>query len=138
MRPSGSPISGKRESRASTVAKASLFTNMVGPLEIAIIAVIALVILGYRYADRLPGLGRRAGEGARELKDSVQDKVGDNVDPKVLGQKAGEGLREAREFRDTLTGTAEREPVPESKVEPDRDGAPPAQEAAEAREGRRD
>jgi Sec-independent protein translocase protein TatA len=102
---------------------------MVGPLEIAIIAVIALLILGYRYADRLPGLGRRGGEGVRELKDSVQDAVGDKADPKTLGQKAGQGLREAREFRDALTG----------KAEPQRSEAPPAQEpTAEPRDGERD
>jgi mttA/Hcf106 family len=106
---------------------------MVGPLEIAIIVLIALLILGYRYADRLPGLGRRAGEGARELKDSVQDTVGDKADPKTLGQKAGQGLREAREFRDALTG----------KAEPQRSEAPPSrpapkEPAAEPREGERD
>jgi Sec-independent protein translocase protein TatA len=103
---------------------------MVGPLEIAIVVLIALLILCYQFADRLPGLGRQAGEGARELKDSIEDKVGDTADPKTLGRRAGEGLREAREFRDALTGKSEREPAPES--------AQPQEAAAEPTEGDRD
>jgi sec-independent protein translocase protein TatA len=77
---------------------------MIGPLEIAIIAVVLLLIFGYKY---LPGLGRRAGEGARDVKESVQEMVGDKADPKTLGKTAGKGLREAREFRDALTGKGE-------------------------------
>jgi Sec-independent protein translocase protein TatA len=98
---------------------------MIGPLEIAIIAVILIVIFGYRYADRLPGLGRRAGEGAREVKDTVRDAVGDKADPKTLGQSAGRGLREAREFRDALTGK-----TPPEAAEPDPEPATPAEPAA--------
>ena len=112
IRRSGSPIRGRRgivgtgggESylpRGAPGAGTSLQRTMIGPLEIAIIAVVLLVIFGYRY---LPGLGRRAGEGAREVKESVQEMVGDKADPKTLGRRAGEGLREAREFRDALTG----------------------------------
>jgi Sec-independent protein translocase protein TatA len=93
---------------------------MIGPLEIAIIVVILVVIFGYRYADRLPGLGRRAGEGAREVKETVHQAVGDKADPKTLGKRAGEGLREAREFRDALTGKTPPEPAePEPRVEPE-------------------
>ena len=99
---------------------------MIGPLEIAIIAVVLLVVFGYRYSDRLPGLGRRAGEGAREATDTVRDAVGDKADPKVLGEKAGQGLREAREFRDALTGETEAEPKPELDREPDEEDAPSA------------
>ncbi len=76
---------------------------MIGPLEIAILVVVLLVVFGYRY---LPTIGRKAGTGARELKESAQEMVGDKADPKTLGKKAGEGLREAREFRDALTGKA--------------------------------
>jgi Sec-independent protein translocase protein TatA len=97
---------------------------MIGPLEIAIIAVILLVVLGYRYSDRLPGLGRRAGEGAREVTDTVRDAVGDKADPKLLGEKAGRGLREAREFRDALTGETGATPKPETDRAPDEEDAP--------------
>jgi len=79
---------------------------MIGPLEIAIVVVLLLIIFGYRY---LPGLGRKAGTGARELKDSVQEMVGDKADPSTLGKSAGKGLREVREFRDALTGKTDTE-----------------------------
>ena len=88
---------------------------MIGPLEIAIIVVILLVIFGYRY---LPGLGRKAGEGARDVKDTVQEMVGDKADPKNIGRSAGKGLREAREFRDALTGKTVAEPEPDREREP--------------------
>jgi len=103
---------------------------MIGPLEIAIIAVVLLLIFGYRY---LPGLGRRAGEGAREVKESVQEMVGDKADPKTLGKTAGKGLREAREFRDALTGKGETpEPARSDPQQPSEEpdaarAAPPPQ-----------
>jgi Sec-independent protein translocase protein TatA len=77
---------------------------MIGALEIAIIAVVLLLVFGYRY---LPVLGRRAGETARAVKESVQGAIGDKADPKKLGETAGRGVREAREFRDALTGKSE-------------------------------
>ena len=40
----------------------------IGPLEIAIVLIIALVVFG---PSRLPDLGRSAGKGLREFKDSV-------------------------------------------------------------------
>jgi Sec-independent protein translocase protein TatA len=99
---------------------------MIGPLEIAIIVVILLVIFGYRFADRLPGLGRRAGEGAREVKETVQEAVGDKADPKTLGKRAGQGLREAREFRDALTGKTPPAPA-RPEAEPEEEPAPAEQ-----------
>jgi Sec-independent protein translocase protein TatA len=112
---------------------------MIGPLEIAIVVLIALLILGYRFADRLPGLGRSAGEGARELKDSVQEAVGDKADPKTLGQKAGQGLREAREFRDALTGKGGRDEARRESVEAPAPQSPSRQKtAAEPREAEND
>jgi sec-independent protein translocase protein TatA len=44
------------------------FIAGVGPLELAIVLLIVLVIVGGR---RLPALGRQLGEGARGFKDSV-------------------------------------------------------------------
>jgi sec-independent protein translocase protein TatA len=46
----------------------------IGPLELAIVLIIALVIFGPK---RLPDLGRSLGKGMREFKDSVS---GDNDD----------------------------------------------------------
>jgi Sec-independent protein translocase protein TatA len=101
---------------------------MIGPLEIAIIAVILIVVVGYRYSDRLPGLGRRAGEGTRDVTGAVRDAVGDKADPELLGKKAGQGLREAREFRDALTGETQAAPRSETDREPDEEDAPSAAE----------
>ncbi len=47
----------------------------VGPLELAIILVIVLVIFGPK---RLPGLGRSLGSGMREFKDSITGKTKDS------------------------------------------------------------
>ena len=49
----------------------------VGPLELAIILVIVLVIFGPK---RLPGLGRSLGSGMREFKDSITGKTKDSDD----------------------------------------------------------
>ena len=87
---------------------------MIGPLEIAILVIILLVVFG-RY---LPKIGRKAGTGARELKEGVQEVVGDKADPKTLARQAGKGVREAREFRDALTGKEPAEkPKPAAEAE---------------------
>lgn len=46
----------------------------IGPMEIAIVLIIALVIFG---PSKLPELGKSAGKGFREFKDSIS---GDNDD----------------------------------------------------------
>jgi sec-independent protein translocase protein TatA len=47
----------------------------IGPLEIAIVLVIVLLIFGPK---RLPDLGRSMGRGMREFKDSITGKDDDN------------------------------------------------------------
>ena len=89
--------------------------GVIGPLEIAIVVVVLLLIFGYRY---LPTIGRKAGTGARELKESAQELAGDKLDPKNLGRTAGEGLREAREFRDVVTGKAPAQPAERKEPAP--------------------
>jgi sec-independent protein translocase protein TatA len=49
----------------------------IGPLELAIVLVIALVIFGPK---RLPDLGRSLGSGMREFKDSITGKNDDDDD----------------------------------------------------------
>ena len=49
----------------------------VGPLELAIVLIIALVIFGPK---RLPDLGRSLGKGMREFKDSISGKDEDDED----------------------------------------------------------
>jgi sec-independent protein translocase protein TatA len=51
----------------------------IGPLELAIVLVIALVIFGPK---RLPDLGRSLGSGMREFKDSITGKNDDDEKPK--------------------------------------------------------
>ncbi|WP_205696259.1 twin-arginine translocase TatA/TatE family subunit [Conexibacter sp. SYSU D00693] len=50
----------------------------IGPLELAIVLVIVLVVFGPK---RLPQLGRQLGSGMREFKDSITGKSGDDDDP---------------------------------------------------------
>jgi TatA/E family protein of Tat protein translocase len=99
---------------------------VIGLPEIIIVALIVLLIVGYK---KLPQLGRSAGqttrtgiEKARELSTTVGDKVDGKVDPQSIGRSAGQGLREAREFRDALTGKETPKPA----------SPPPAPEAATA------
>jgi sec-independent protein translocase protein TatA len=51
--------------------------NGIGPLELAIVLVIVLLIFGPK---RLPGLGRQLGSGMREFKDSISGKSTDEDD----------------------------------------------------------
>ena len=50
----------------------------VGPMELIIILIIALVVFGPK---RLPELGRSLGNGMREFKDSVTGRGGDDDEP---------------------------------------------------------
>lgn len=59
----------------------------IGPLEIAIVLIIALVIFGPK---RLPDLGRSAGKGLREFKDSITGKDDDEPNTRVLDGAASD------------------------------------------------
>jgi sec-independent protein translocase protein TatA len=71
------------------------FIQGIGPLELAIVLLIVLVVVGGR---RLPQLGRQLGDGVREFKDSVTKKTGAQYDDEsgpeqsraALGRPAGE------------------------------------------------
>ena len=89
------------------------------------ILLVILLVIFWRY---LPKIGRKAGTGARELKEGVQEVVGDKADPKTLARQAGKGVREAREFRDALTG---KEPAQPAKAAEPAPAPAPAQQAAE-------
>lgn len=49
----------------------------IGPLELAIVLVIALIVLGPK---KLPEVGRSVGRGMREFKDSLSGDSGDSAD----------------------------------------------------------
>ena len=53
----------------------------IGPLELVIVLVIALVIFGPK---RLPDLGKSLGTGMREFKDSITGKSDDDDEPSTL------------------------------------------------------
>ena len=58
----------------------------IGPLEIAIVLVIVLVIFGPK---RLPDLGRSLGSGMREFKDSITGKSDDDEDERQAKLEVG-------------------------------------------------
>jgi sec-independent protein translocase protein TatA len=66
----------------------------IGPLELAIVAIIALIIFGPK---RLPELGRSIGDGLREFKSSVSGENRDdedNEDDDELPQTIDDGVAE--------------------------------------------
>ncbi|MBJ7329625.1 MAG: twin-arginine translocase TatA/TatE family subunit [Solirubrobacteraceae bacterium] len=66
----------------------------IGPLELAIVLVIVLLIFGPK---RLPGLGKQLGSGMREFKDSItskHDKDDDDDGPQQLTAAAQASAQE--------------------------------------------
>jgi sec-independent protein translocase protein TatA len=64
--------------------------SQIGPLEIGIVLIIALVILGPK---KLPDMGRSLGKGMREFKDSISGND-DHDDQRELSTAAAEPVRE--------------------------------------------
>ena len=83
----------------------------IGPLELAIVFVIVLLIFGPK---RLPGLGRQLGTGMREFKESITGKGGRDDDDD--------------DYRD------DRQKVESALGRPEGEKAPLADEPAAARE----
>ena len=67
------------------------FVPTPGPLEIAIILLIVLIIFGPK---RLPDLGKSLGSGLRNFKDSVTGKDGDEKREELTAAKADEPAEE--------------------------------------------
>ena len=98
----------------------------IGPLELAIILVIVLVIFGPK---RLPGLGRQLGSGMREFKDSLtkSDRDRDEIDDEERDDARRRGeLHEARTREphgsstrepEIVTGEARPEDQPASRTD---------------------
>jgi sec-independent protein translocase protein TatA len=87
----------------------------IGPLELAIVLLIVLVIFGPK---RLPGLGRQLGSGMREFKDSITGKDKDDDDdlreePSIRQQSIDRTAAEA----EVVTGEARPQDQPASRAD---------------------
>jgi sec-independent protein translocase protein TatA len=90
----------------------------IGPLELAILLLIVLIIFGPK---RLPGLGRQLGSGMREFKDSItgkdkDDDDQDEVDPPAQRPSRAELDPSAAE-PEVVSGEARREDQPASRAD---------------------
>jgi sec-independent protein translocase protein TatA len=77
----------------------------IGPLEIAIVLVIALVVLGPK---RLPELGRSMGKGIREFKGSLSIDDEDEIAPESSTKPTEEVEREVVTAARTPAGSRRR------------------------------
>ena len=82
----------------------------IGPLELAILLLIVLIIFGPK---RLPGLGRQLGSGMREFKDSITGKDKDDDERDAFGTPAQRPSRAELDPSaaepEVVTGEARRE-----------------------------
>jgi sec-independent protein translocase protein TatA len=87
----------------------------IGPLELAIVLLIVLVIFGPK---RLPGLGRQLGSSMREFKDSLtsKDKDDDEETPREPAVRQQELDRTAAE-PEVVTGKARPQDQPASRAD---------------------
>lgn len=76
----------------------------VGPTEIAIVLVLALILFG---AKRLPEAGRSLGQGMREFKESVTGKDGERDEPSSAGELPAGDAPPASDTLDTDRATAD-------------------------------
>ena len=86
----------------------------IGPLELAIVLVIALVIFGPK---RLPDLGRSLGSGMREFKDSITGKDKDDEKPDADPVVRQQGLDRAPAEPEVVSGEARPQDQPASRAD---------------------
>jgi sec-independent protein translocase protein TatA len=90
----------------------------IGPLELAIVLLIVLVIFGPK---RLPGLGRQLGSGMREFKDSITGKGSrdDDDDDEGAGKPAArqQSLDTASSESELVTGEARPQDQPPARAD---------------------
>jgi sec-independent protein translocase protein TatA len=93
----------------------------IGPLELAIVLLIILVIFGPK---RLPGLGRQLGTGMREFKDSVTGRGGgdDRADDHADDHADDEGRRHRRASLPPASEEAVVPPTAEGTLTPEDGG----------------
>jgi sec-independent protein translocase protein TatA len=81
----------------------------IGPLEIALVLIVVLVIFGPK---RLPDLGRNLGRGMREFKDSVTGKDKDELPAGDSSTDTAAAKTESTDGEPEPAATAGREPRP--------------------------
>jgi sec-independent protein translocase protein TatA len=86
----------------------------IGPLELAIVLLIVLVIFGPK---RLPGLGRQLGSGMREFKDSITGKVKDDDDLREEPSVRQQSIDRTAAEPEVVTGEARPQDQPASRAD---------------------
>ena len=86
----------------------------IGPLEIAIVLVIVLIIFGPK---RLPGLGKQLGTGMREFKESITGKDKDDDKPDADTVVRQQGLDRAPAEPEVVSGEARPQDQPASRAD---------------------
>src|ERR671927_297730 len=91
----------------------------IGPLELAIVLLIVLIIFGPK---RLPGLGRQLGSGMREFKDSItgrdRDDDDDHDDDEAIEREVATPDDGGRREAAAALGRPEGEPEPLKDTSP--------------------
>jgi sec-independent protein translocase protein TatA len=87
----------------------------IGPLELVIVLIIAIVVVGPK---KLPQLGRSLGSGMREFKDGITGKSKDQEERDAFGEPAEEpspaALDRTAAETEVVTGEARHEDQPAS------------------------
>jgi sec-independent protein translocase protein TatA len=86
----------------------------IGPLELAIVLLIVLVIFGPK---RLPGLGRQLGSGMREFKDSITGKDKDEEEERERATVRQQELDRTAAEPEVVSGEARPQDQPASRAD---------------------
>ena len=86
----------------------------IGPLELAIVLLIVLLIFGPK---RLPGLGRQLGSGMREFKDSITGKDKDDDDAREEPVVRQQHLDATAAEPEVVTGETRPQDQPASRAD---------------------
>ena len=86
----------------------------IGPLELAIVLLIVLVVFGPK---RLPGLGRQLGTGMREFKDSITGKDKDEEPERESATVRQQELDRTAAEPEVVSGEARPQDQPASRAD---------------------